>query len=103
MAVTLKARSASEGNGDWPSLALRAFRPSGNENKILAVAHITVRTALAEGTLDEGRYESYKKLRRELKHLALKQDAWEQRAERQRWKKVSRMAKDRAAMKKGGR
>ncbi len=37
MAASLKARSASEGNGDWPSLALRAFRPRGNENKILVV------------------------------------------------------------------
>ncbi|MCI0621396.1 MAG: hypothetical protein L0387_06965 [Acidobacteria bacterium] len=41
MAVTLKARSASEGNGNWPSLALRAFRHRGNENKILVVTYIT--------------------------------------------------------------
>ena len=39
MAIPVKARGASEGNCDWPWLSLRAFRPRGNENKILVVRH----------------------------------------------------------------
>jgi Predicted GTPases len=34
-----------------------------------------VRAALADRTLDEERFESWRKLQRELEHLALKQDA----------------------------
>jgi ribosome biogenesis GTPase / thiamine phosphate phosphatase len=62
-----------------------------------------VREALKEGTLDEGRYQSYQKLQRELRHLAVKQDLNAQRSEKQKWKVLSRMAKDRAALKLEGR
>lgn len=62
-----------------------------------------VREALESGRLDEGRYRGYEKLQRELKHLALKQDGRAQQLERAKWKTLSRMAKDRAAMKREGR
>ena len=60
----------------------------------------SVREALAAGTLDEERFQSYKKLKREMKHLILKQDGLAERLERQRWKKLSRLAKDRANAKR---
>ena len=55
-----------------------------------------VREALATGTLDQKRFESYEKLKREMKHLVFKQHGRTERLERQRWKKLSRLAKDRA-------
>ena len=58
--------------------------------------------ALESGQLDAGRYFSYEKLQREIRHLALKQDGRAQRLEKAKWKTLSRMVKDRAAM-KGGR
>jgi ribosome biogenesis GTPase len=61
-----------------------------------------VRQALEEGTLDEGRYQSYEKLQRELQYLAIKQDLNARRSEKQKWKVLSRMAKDRAALKREG-
>ena len=61
-----------------------------------------VREALEEGILDEGRYQSYEKLQRELRRLAVKQDLNARRSEKQKWKVLSRMAKDRAATKRGG-
>jgi ribosome biogenesis GTPase / thiamine phosphate phosphatase len=61
-----------------------------------------VRAALAAGTLDEKRFESYEKLKQEMKHLVLRQDGRAERLERQRWKKLSRLAKDRAFAKRKG-
>lgn len=61
-----------------------------------------VREALEEGSLDRSRYENYEKLQRELKHLSLQEDRHAQQKERRRWKSLSRMARDRAAMKRSG-
>jgi len=61
-----------------------------------------VREALAAGTLDEKRFESYEKLKREMKHLVLRQDGRAERLERQRWKKLSSLDKDRAFFKRKG-
>jgi ribosome biogenesis GTPase len=61
-----------------------------------------VREALADGTLDEKRFESYEKLKREMQRLVLKQDGRAARLERQRWKKLSRLAQDRALAKREG-
>lgn len=47
-----------------------------------------VREALETGELDEGRYGSYQKLRRELRHAALRQDVGARIAERKRWKAI---------------
>ena len=53
-----------------------------------------VRNALREGTLDPGRFENYLKLQRELAYLARRKDAFAERAERNRWKKLTRLAKE---------
>jgi ribosome biogenesis GTPase / thiamine phosphate phosphatase len=61
-----------------------------------------VREALAAGALDEERFQSYEKLKREMKQLILRQDGRAERIETQRWKKLSRLAKDRAFAKRKG-
>ena len=53
-----------------------------------------VRAALEEGALDRGRYESYLKLQRELRHFESRQDQRLQSAEKQRWKKIAQLQKD---------
>jgi ribosome biogenesis GTPase len=58
-----------------------------------------VREALADGTIDAARYESYEKLQKELAFLARKQDIRSAITEKQKWKKLSRMASERARMK----
>ena len=59
-----------------------------------------VREAIATGTLDEKRFQSYEKLKREMRYLALRQDGRAGRLERQRWKAASRLARDRAFAKR---
>lgn len=59
-----------------------------------------IREALSEGTLDAARYESYEKLQKELKHVALKQDVNAQITEKKKWKKLSRLASQRAQTKR---
>jgi ribosome biogenesis GTPase len=61
-----------------------------------------VREALADGTLDERRFQSYVKLKREMRHMILRQDGRAERLERQRWKKLARLARDRAFVKRRG-
>jgi ribosome biogenesis GTPase len=46
--------------------------------------------AIADGTLDEGRLVSYRKLRRELKFLESKRDAAAQSENKRLWKQISR-------------
>lgn len=59
-----------------------------------------VREALTEGKLDAARYQSYEKLQKELKHVALKQDINAQLTEKKRWKKLSRLASQKAHSKR---
>jgi ribosome biogenesis GTPase len=59
-----------------------------------------IREALAEGTLDAGRYQSYEKLQKELEHVARKQDISAQITEKKRWKKLTRLANEKAQMKR---
>ncbi|MFD2370702.1 ribosome small subunit-dependent GTPase A [Brevibacillus sp. GCM10020057] len=47
-----------------------------------------VQEAIADGTLEKARFDSYLKLQRELAHLARKEDARLQAAEKEKWKKV---------------
>jgi ribosome biogenesis GTPase / thiamine phosphate phosphatase len=61
-----------------------------------------VREALADGKLDQARFYSYEKLQREVRHFALRQDARAQRVERERWKQLTREAKERSKAKRGG-
>jgi ribosome biogenesis GTPase len=59
-----------------------------------------IREALAEGAIDAARYESYEKLKKELTYLARKQDIRSVIVEKKRWKTLSRMASQRAQMKR---
>ena len=59
-----------------------------------------IREALADGAIDTARYQSYEKLQKELTYLARKQDVRSAIAEKNRWKKLSRMASQRAQMKR---
>ncbi len=59
-----------------------------------------IQEALAAGTIDAARYQSYEKLQKELEHVARKQDINAQLAERKRWKKLSRMAEERGRAKR---
>ena len=54
-----------------------------------------VQAALDDGTLDFGRWTSYKKLQRELAHLERRVDKRLQAAERKRWAKVGADARER--------
>jgi ribosome biogenesis GTPase len=59
-----------------------------------------VQEALADGTLDPGRFESYLKQRRELRHLALKRDGRARRqAEKEFGRRMAAMMKDLKARK----
>jgi ribosome biogenesis GTPase / thiamine phosphate phosphatase len=48
-----------------------------------------VQAALADGSLERARFDSYRKLQRELAHLARKDDARLQAAEKTKWKKIT--------------
>lgn len=54
-----------------------------------------VRDALADGRLPAGRYASFLKLRKELRHLALRQDVWARQAETRRIRSVHKHARRR--------
>lgn len=61
-----------------------------------------IREALVDGSIDTARYENYLKLGKELDYLARKQDIGTALAEKKRWKRLSRMASERAKMKRKG-
>jgi ribosome biogenesis GTPase len=48
-----------------------------------------IKAALAEGTLDPGRFQSYRKLQRELRAAAAKTDARIRSEERKKWKQIT--------------
>ena len=59
-----------------------------------------VREALVAGTIDTERYESYGKLQKELKYLARRRDKLSEITEKKKWKKLSRLASERARLKR---
>ena len=59
-----------------------------------------VREALVVGKIDTGRYESYEKLQKELKYLARRRDKLSEIVEKKKWKKLSRLATERARLKR---
>jgi ribosome biogenesis GTPase len=59
-----------------------------------------VREALVAGTIDAERYESYEKLQRELKYLHRRRDKLSEIMEKKKWKKLSRLATERARLKR---
>lgn len=56
-----------------------------------------VQAALADGTLEPRRWESYRKLQRELRHVAAKADVRLRLADRDKWKKVHKEMRARGA------
>ena len=52
-----------------------------------------IKAALADGTLDLARFDSYRKLQRELRAIAAKSDARIRIEERRKWKQISMAAK----------
>ena len=52
-----------------------------------------VREAIRDGIIDETRFQSYQKLKRELKYLAARRDDRTRLEEKERWKKISQWAK----------
>ena len=59
-----------------------------------------VREALGAGTIDTGRYESYEKLQKELQYQARRRDKLSEIVEKKKWKKLARLASDRARLKR---
>ena len=59
-----------------------------------------VREALTAGTIDAGRYQSYEKLQKELNYQARRRDKLSEIVEKKKWKKLSRMATERARLKR---
>ena len=59
-----------------------------------------VREALAAGTIDAERYQSYEKLQKELKYQARRKDKLSEIVEKKKWKKLSRLATERARLKR---
>jgi ribosome biogenesis GTPase len=55
-----------------------------------------IKTALADGTLDTGRLQSYRKLQRELRAVAAKTDARIRNEERKKWKQIAVAGRARA-------
>lgn len=59
-----------------------------------------VREALANGMIDAERYLSYEKLQKELNYLSRRQDIRAENVEKKKWKKLSRLASQRAQAKR---
>jgi ribosome biogenesis GTPase len=59
-----------------------------------------VREALAAGTIDNARYQSYGKLQKELNYLARRRDKLAESTEKKKWKKLTRLAAERARLKR---
>jgi ribosome biogenesis GTPase len=71
---------------DVEEIAARCrFRDCGHRSE----PGCAVQAAMLDGTLESGRFESYRKLQRELAHLARRQDQRARIQEAQRWKKIS--------------
>jgi len=52
-----------------------------------------VKTAIRQGSLDADRLQSYRKLEKELRHLAARQEGRTRLEEREKWRKVSQWAR----------
>lgn len=53
-----------------------------------------VQQALAEGIIDQSRFENYLDMKKELAYLAIKQDQNAARAEKERWKKIAKFTRN---------
>lgn len=74
--------------GDIESLATQCYyRDCTHHNE----PDCAVKNALADGSLEQARYNSYKKLQRELAFLERKEDVRARQAEKEKWKKIHKM------------
>ena len=69
--------------------ALCRFRDCRHESE----PGCAIREALEEGALDRKRYQSYLKLKKELRYLTIQQDQKARLAEKAKWKKISQWSK----------
>ncbi len=74
-----------------------------NDCKHQTEPRCAVLEALESGALDAGRFANYLKMQREIDHLARRQDQLAQRIEKNRWKKLTKMAEERSKSKRGGK
>jgi ribosome biogenesis GTPase len=65
------------------------FRDCGHQHE----PGCAIRQALKDGTLDPGRWQSYLKLKKELRFLTSRQDQKAHLAEKAKWKKISQWSK----------
>lgn len=72
---------------DIESLANQCYFTDCSHNK---EPNCAVKKALKDGKLDQGRYQSYIKLQRELAYLVRKEDQKAQLAEKEKWKKINK-------------
>jgi ribosome biogenesis GTPase / thiamine phosphate phosphatase len=78
---------------DVEELALRCrFTDCGHQTE----PGCAIKAALADGSLDVARFESYRKLQRELRAIAAKSDARIRIEERRKWKQIAIAGKTRA-------
>lgn len=61
-----------------------------------------VHAAVEGGTLEAARLANYRKMQKELRHLALRQDDFARRKEQQKWKKLCKQAQQLARAKRKG-
>jgi len=61
-----------------------------------------IAAALADGTLDQARYDSYLKLQREIRYVESRHDQKLRSAEREKWKRISKAGRDRVKLKRKG-
>ena len=61
-----------------------------------------VRESLESGALESERFESYLKLQREIRSFEVRHNDLAKRVNRQKWKKLTKMAKERARIKRDG-
>jgi ribosome biogenesis GTPase len=79
------ADDLAEGFADIEALAASCRFPDCRHE---AEPGCAVRSALADGTLDEGRWEGWRRQERELRYLDRRTDKVAQRAEKDRWKAI---------------
>ena len=84
-----------------PRARVRGRRGALAECRFSDCAHETepgcaVRAAIADGRLDAERFESYRKLQRELRWLEIRHDARARSDERKRWRAINKEARARA-------
>jgi len=80
--------------GTFPEIEALAERCRFRDCRHMGEPGCAVEAAAAAGTLDAGRYESYRKLQKELAHLARRRDVRHRANPKARWKDISKLVRD---------